>query len=177
MGNKNCPTGKINMAKQDIIRAFFFAVFFAIGSAAVVASMLSKELLDHYKNRQVLADAIVIRDKLKAIDEDYDVLREQFEKDPNMIDRIAHVELGTGVKDANIVYPSVRAEDTVIIKQALEQISKEKTQKQPIPEWVIRSTEPKKKMTLFAAGSILILISFACFGPIESQKSLKKKDL
>ncbi|MBL7107098.1 MAG: hypothetical protein ISS77_05785 [Phycisphaerae bacterium] len=155
------------------MRSVFFAIFFTIGSAAIVAAILSNELLEHYKNCQLLKNSILTRDKLKGICDDYDVLLEQFENDPNIIDRITTVQLGTERNDPNTHYPKAAAEDILLIKKALQEFEKQTSDEQLAPQWLTRSTEPKKRLTLFVAGSFLILTSLICFGTPKRGKSRK----
>ncbi|MDD5063611.1 MAG: hypothetical protein PHQ35_02475 [Phycisphaerae bacterium] len=151
------------MQMQNILRTFLFVVFFGIGTAALTASSLYDDLLRYYRNQQLLRSAEETLNKLKALNADYDALLKQLEENPGLVNRIAPATLGIESNDANTVYPKVTAEQMDAARKVLAEDSKQQGGAE-IPQWIIRCSEPSRRITLFSAGAFLILISFVCFG-------------
>ncbi|MHC4114764.1 MAG: hypothetical protein ACYSSL_05530, partial [Planctomycetota bacterium] len=107
------------MWKQEILRVLFFVVFFAIGAASLSGAIVCDELLDYYRNRQILKSAEENTDRLKSLIADYNVLLQQFEDNPKIFERIAPAMLGTESADSNAVYPKATAELLAATKTAL----------------------------------------------------------
>ena len=155
------------MLRQNIIRAFLFIAFFSIGAAALSVSILCVELRSYYEDLQVEAGEQAKIQQWKSLDGDYDVLLEQFEKDPNLVRRIAPAALGSEPADSEAVYPEVRAEQLAAAKEVLAEETGEQAVGPVIPRWLIRVNEPHRRIVLFFAGAVLVLISFICFGPAK----------
>jgi hypothetical protein len=158
---------------RNFIRTLLFIIFFSIGAGSLSISLLSVEILNYYRNKQLLTEAEETLDKLESLNTDYQKLLEQLDKDPNLIERIGPATLGTKPPtDANTVYPRVRAEELVAAKKALTM--NRNTGKTPaVPDWLTRCTDPRRRILLFISGGFLILISFIFFG--TSQKENKSK--
>ncbi len=152
------------MRRQNILQTFLFVVFFGIGAAALSGSVLCDDLLRYYHNRQLLKTAEELRDRLKSLNDDYDAILQQLQKDPNLIKRIAPATLGTEPADANAVYPEVTAEQLAAARRALTEDSSRKAAEPVVPRWLTRCSKPPQRFILFLAGAFLILISFICFG-------------
>ena len=154
------------MVRQKIIRAFFFAFFFAAGSAAVATAILCDELAGYWRAKGVLVDERVFTEKLESLDADYDALLGQIESDPNLLRYIAPATLGTELAEPDTAYPQATAEQLAEVRQALAAEAK-----QPVgsttPRWLQRCLEPRRKAVLFMAGAFLIIISFICFGTVR----------
>jgi len=153
------------MQRQNILRTLLFVVFFSIGTAALAGSILCYDLLRYYRNKQVLRSAEETLNKLKSLNADYDALLKQLEENPGLLERIAPATLGTEPADANTVYPKVTAEQLDAARKVLAEDSKQQPSRAEMPEWIIRCSEPSKRIILFSAGALLILVSFICFGP------------
>jgi hypothetical protein len=162
------------MQGRNVIRMILFVIFFSIGAASLGISVLCDDLVQYYRNRQMLKVTRQSLNRLEALNTDYDVLLEQLEKDPNLVKRLAPATLGTEPEDANAVYPRVTAEQLAIVHQALEQDPNDLSAGLMLPEWLTRCSEPRRRITLFIAGSVLILISFTCFVP--SKLTAKKEE-
>ncbi len=155
------------MQIQRIIRALCFVVFFSVGAAAMCGSILCDEIVGYYNNRLLLAAAKETSRRLESLNTDYDILLQQLRDDPNLLDRIAPVTLGIETsEDSDTVYPAVRAEELAAARRALTERTGELGAEQS-PEWLERASEPRKRISLFLAGTFLILISFAFFGSKE----------
>jgi hypothetical protein len=155
------------MQRQNILRMFLFVVFFGIGTAAVAASILYDDLLGYYRNKQLLRSAEETLDKLESLNADYDALLKQLEENPSTLDRIAPATLGTEPNEPNTVYPKVTAEQLDAARKVLAKDLEQQQSKAEVPEWIVRCSEPSKRIILFLAGAFLILISFICFGPAK----------
>lgn len=156
------------MQKQNIIRAFLFAFFFSIGAAVFSYSILCDELLAYYRNKELLSEAEESLKKLKSLNVDYDVLLNELEKDPNLIRRIGPATLGTEPEDTGVIYPQARAEELAAARKILTEDSKSNRAKSRVAVWLERCNEPYRRVILFLAGALLIIISLVCFGPAQS---------
>jgi hypothetical protein len=155
------------MQGQNVIRTILFVIFFSIGAASLGISILCDDLVQYYRNRQLLRVTQQSVNRLKSLNTDYDVLLEQLEKDPNLIKRLAPATLGTEPEDANAIYPRATPEQLAAARMALTEDSNDQSAGPMLPEWLTRCSEPRRRMTLFVAGSVLILISFTCFAPAK----------
>jgi hypothetical protein len=161
------------MQRLNVIRTILFVIFFSIGAASLGVSILCDDLVQYYRNRQLLRVTQQSVNRLKLLNTDYDILLEQLKKDPNLVKRLAPATLGTEPEDANAVYPRATPEQLAAAHKALMEYQKDQSDAAMLPEWLTRCSEPRRRMTLFVAGSVLILISFTCFTPIK--KTPKKE--
>ncbi len=152
-----------------------FVIFFSIGAASLSISVLCDDLVQYYRNRQLLKVTQQSVDRLKSLNTDYDILLEQLEKDPNLVKRLAPATLGTEPEDANAVYPRATPEQLAAARKALMEDQKDQSDAAMLPEWLTRCSEPRRRMTLFIAGSVLVLISFSCFTPAKQHPAKKKQ--
>jgi len=156
-----------------------FLVFFGIGTASLSASILCDDLLQYYRNRHLLKAAEQYLERLESLNTDYDLLLRQLEKDPNLVKRIAPAALGIEPEDANAIYPRATAEQLAAARKALEE-DQGNRQDEPcptlggVPKWLSRCSEPRRRITLFLAGTGLILISLICFGPAKQAQQTPK---
>jgi hypothetical protein len=157
------------MQRQNIIRAFFFVVFFSIGAAALSASILFADLLQYYNNRELLKAEKELPNRLRSLNVDYDALLQQLRNDPKLLKRIANVTLGKDDNDANTIYPKATAEQLAAAKKALTEETSAEPAETTLPQWLTRCREPRRRTILFFAGTGLILISFICFGPVREK--------
>jgi hypothetical protein len=157
------------------MRTFFFILFFSIGAASLGVSVLCEDLIQYYQNRQLARGAEESLEKLKSLNDDYDVLLKSIsEEDPNLVKRIAPAALGNVQQDSNTVYPRATAEQLAAARRALTEPNKpagesptSENTEPAIPRWLSRCSKPVKRMAIFFSGITLILISFICFGPAK----------
>lgn len=167
------------MCGENIIRAFLFIVFFGIGATALSGSILFDDVIQYYRNQQLLEDARQSLDQLESLNADYDVLLTQLGEDPNLFKRIAPVTLGVGRQEPNTVYPSATIEQLAAARKALAKQPAGAQRQTPgggynresardssgtIPVWLSRCGEPRRRLMLFLTGAALVLVSFVCFG-------------
>lgn len=143
-----------------------FVVFFGIGTAALATATLYDDLVRYYQNKQFLRSEEETLKKLESLNADYDALLKQLKEDPALLERLAPATLGTEPNEPNTVYPKVTAEQLDAARKVLAKDS-EQPSGVKVPEWIIRCSEPSRRITLFSAGALLILISFICFGPLK----------
>ena len=154
------------MNKPDIIRIPFFILFFSIGASALGLSVLCEDLVKYFRNIQLKESAEKSIEKLRRFNEDYGALLKNIEEDPNFIKRIAPVVSGSEHLDTNAAYPKATARELAEARKAF--IDPNEQNIEPvIPEWLSRSCEPQKRMTLFISGIVLMMISFVCFRPLK----------
>ncbi len=151
------------MRGQNILRTFLFVLFFLIGASAVSLSILSGELLQYYAGIEAEETSEELTERLESLNTDYEVLLEQFEKDPELIKRVAAATLGTRSEETNTVYPKVAPEQLDAARKALTEALNERSAGPAIPRWLVRCSEPNRRVVLFFAGGFLILISFIWF--------------
>jgi len=161
------------MQMQNVIRTILFAFFFSSGAASLGGSILCDDLVQYYRNRQLLKAAQQYLDRLNSLNTDYDGLLRQLETDPNLVKRIAPAALGTKLQDANTVYPRATARQLAAARKALAEAPSRYQTEPTMPTWLRRLREPRRRIMLFFAGAGLILTSFICFAPVgnKPQKS------
>jgi len=155
------------MQRQNVIRAFLFVVFFSVGAAALGGSTLCDYLAGHYRNKHFLKEAQELSERLDSLNADYDALLRRLEEDPNLIKRIAPVTLGSEREDVQTVYPKATAEQLAAARKVLAAEVKKDPNEPVMPRWLVRCSEPRRRIMLFVCGAALILISFVCFGPAK----------
>lgn len=155
------------MQRQNVIRAFLFVVFFSVGAAALGGSILCEDLARHYRNKHFLKEAKELSERLDSLNADYDALLRRLEEDPNLIKRIAPVTLGAEHEDVQTAYPKATDEQLAVSRKALEKEVERDLNEPVIPKWLVRCSEPRRRIMLFVCGAALILISFVCFGPAK----------
>ncbi len=159
------------MQRRNFIRMILFVVFFSIGAASLSISILCDDLVKYYRTKRQLMVTQQDNKKIKSISADYDVVIEKWEKDPNrQAKRLAPATLGAEPEDPNTVYPRATPEEIAAARQTLETDPNDLFDTPALPNWLTRSSEPRRRITLFIAGSFLILISFTCFTPPRQSK-------
>jgi hypothetical protein len=161
------------MQRQNILRTLLFVIFFSIGTAALAGAILCDDLLRYYRDKQLLRSAEETLNKLESLNADYDALLKQLEENPSLLERIAPATLGTEPADANTVYPKVTAEQLDATRKVLAADLEQQPSRTEMPGWVVRCNEPSRRIVLFLAGALLILISFMCFGTVEKRSKSK----
>ena len=155
------------MQRQNILRTFLFIIFFGIGATALSGSILCDDLVRYYHNRHLLKVKPEGTNRLESLIADYDALLVQLEKDPNLVKRIAPATLGTKPDDEEAIYPKATEEQLNAARKVLVQDSNRQVNEPMIPVWLARCSKPPQRITLFLAGTSLILISFMFFGPAK----------
>ena len=151
------------MQRQGILHLLLFVVFFSVGAAALGAAVLCDDFIQYCRNRSLLQEAEASVKQLESLNAEYDALLQELEKDPNLLQRIVPVTLGTEPNDPNTAYPRARAGELAIARKAMLAEAEEEPPAPTIPLWLQRCSDPPKRITLFIAGASLILISLVCF--------------
>jgi len=158
----------VYMQGQNIIRTLLFIVFFGVGAASVGGSLLCDDLIRYYRNRQILRQAKELTGRLESLNADYEALLIKLEDDPNLIERLAPAALGADHNDPNTVYPRATAQQLIDAKKKLADAAEQEPNEPPMPACLIRCREPRLRISLFACGTALIVLSFICFGPAKT---------
>ncbi|MBL7154209.1 MAG: hypothetical protein ISS79_10875 [Phycisphaerae bacterium] len=156
------------MQGQNFIRTLLFVVFFGIGAAAMCASVLCDDFVRHYRNKHFLRQAERLTEKLESLNDDYDALLMQLEDDPNLIKRLAPAAIGADHTDPGTIYPRATARELAEAKKVLAEVAEAEPNEPPMPRWLMRCEEPRRRIYLFLCGAALILVSFVCFRPLKT---------
>ncbi len=159
------------MQARNVMRVSVFIVFFGIGVAALGGSALCPDLIRYYHSKNLLNKAQTSLDTLELLNADYDALLHQLQQDPNLVRRIAPATLGAEPEDQNAVYPEATVKQLTFARKALTKHTKQYPTELAAPTWLIRCSEPRRRMALFLAGAGLILISIMYFGPVKESPS------
>ena len=172
----SCALTHLNtMQRRNFIRLILFVVFFSVGAASLGISILCDDLVQYYRNKRQLTVEQQSINRIKSWIADYDVAIEQLEDDPNRVRRLAPATLGTKPEDANAVYPRATQEELAKAHQTSPQDPNEQSESPMLPNWLTRCSEPRRRITLFIAGSFLVLISFTCFTPAKQPTKKEKR--
>ncbi len=153
------------MLRQGIFHLFFFVIFFSVGAVSLGVAVLCDDFVQYCHNKHLVRQAELSVQHLKSLNADYDGLLEQLEKNPDLLKRIAPVTLGTQPADPCAIYPKARAEELAVARRAVVAQTEQASTEASIPGWLLRCSEPTKRIALFIAGAGLILISLVCFTP------------
>jgi hypothetical protein len=159
------------MGMQKFIRLFWFIIFFSVGAGALSLSILATDLMHYYQNKQLFKQSQNYHTHLESLNTDYDILLQQLENDPNIFKRIAPAALGTQPADTESISPKVTPEQLEMAREALKYTDTQQTEQPPIPNWLERTIDPRRRTVLFLCGAILILIAFIWFGPVKQLKN------
>ena len=155
------------MQGQNVIRTLLFVIFFSIGAAAMAASVLCDDFVRHYRKKHYLGQAERLTAKLESLNDDYDAVLMRLQDDPNLIKRLAPAALGTDPVDANTIFPRATPRELAEAKKALAKASQAEPNEPALPAWLERCRQPRQRISLFAAGAALILLSFVCFSRMK----------
>lgn len=144
------------------MRAILFTIFFSVGALGLALAMLADEFVAAYKSRASLERNVESLAQLELLIDDFQALTEQLQADPNMVQRVAAVTLGTDPNDPNTAYPHAQAAELEAARQAIEDTEEPQTD-DVLPEWLERITEPSRRWALLLAGGFLVLLSFMLF--------------
>jgi hypothetical protein len=158
------------MQRQGILYILLFVVFFSIGAAALGAAVLCDDFIQYCRNKSLLQEGETSIKRLESLNAEYDALLQELEKDPNLLQRIVPVTLGTEPNDPNTAYPKARSGELAIARKALLAQAEEEPAVPTIPVWLQRCSEPPKRITLFIAGASLVLISMVCFTSADTEE-------
>ncbi len=154
---------------QTLIRLVAFVVMFGVGTSAIGLSALCDDLLHYYRNQQALVIMEQQIDSLRSLNGIHDALLLRIDSDPEIIQKIAPAVLGMKREDPNTVYPIAGVEELDAAEQTLIEHNKAQKAVPTLPDWLVRTSEYRRRIGLFLAGAILVLVSFACFGLIKRE--------
>ena len=147
-----------------LLRYVLFCVFFAIGTASIVMSIMAEEIRALHSNKTLVASIRKDNDKIISLTEKYDSQIRLIRKDPNILYRLNRVTLGMAHEDDETAIPTVSEQQLANASRALlEKLRPRPENSATAPVWLQRCCLPKSRMILFSAGSALILIAFVFF--------------
>jgi hypothetical protein len=159
------------MRTRNAIQAVLFVLFFSIGAASLSSSILCDDLVQYYRDKELLGQAQESLDRLRSLNADYDLLLARLEADPNLYKRLVPATLGPdpNLHDPNTVYPRAKAEQLAAARRALmgEPNEAAGVADTTMPKWLSRASEPRRRTMLFICGVVLILTSFVSFRPAK----------
>lgn len=158
------------MQTHGILRFLVFVIFFSSGAAALGGAVLCDDFIQYCHNKHLVRQAELSIERLQTLNADYDALLQQLESNPDLLQRIAPVTLGTRVEDPNTVYPKAKARELAIARKALADQADDESTEASIPMWLRRCSDPAKRIVLFISGASLVLISMVCFTSSEDEE-------
>lgn len=147
------------MRNFNIINAILFVLFFSIGAAILSVSVLSEEWVRLCQNKGIVRRAEQDIEKLEQLNEDYRILLEYIDSDPNFAERLAGPVLGTESNDPNTTRLKGTPRQLDAARIALAEPQKET--KNDVPDWLKRCND--NRLVLFICGAVLTLIAFLFF--------------
>jgi len=162
---------------EKFYRAVFFSIFSAVGVLSVSLAVLGPEWKELYKIKAATIQSEQNNAKIEQLLEDHQALISLINMDPNILARLAPVELGEeGVEDANSPVVRLTADTVAQAKAVLDGIDSQESHKvveSKVPAWLLRATSQSSRIVLFASGAGLILVSFVCFSSPARKKTAK----
>lgn len=160
-----------------VIRFVCFCIFFTIGAGTITFSiLLEPELTTYYRNRQTLAQIEAENKKIEDLTQKYQMQIDLIRQEPNLLRRLERVTFGKALQTPEKQMPPVNPDKN--LQQAAKSVLAEmETQPEPspLPDWLQRCIQPNIRISLFLAGSGLVLITFLFFGSPSAQKSTGRK--
>jgi hypothetical protein len=154
---------------EKFYRALFFSIFSAVGVLSVSLAVLGPEWKGLYKIKAAAIQSEQNNTKITQLLTDHQELINLIKTDPNILRRLAQVELGVDPNDPNTVAAKITSDCLSEAKAVLEQPQDPALVAQQTPSWLLRATLNSSRIVLFAAGAGLILVSFVCFSAPESK--------
>lgn len=139
-------------------------VFFAVGILSIALAVLGREWKSLYQLKAAVVQTEQNNRKIEDIIKDHQILSSQIEADANILRRIAPLTLGEQVQEPNQPAVKITADTLARAKAILRQQSQDNSLGPEVPAWLQRCTAANGRITLFAAGAGLVVVSFACFG-------------
>jgi len=156
---------------EKFYRAVFFSIFAAVGLGAVALAVLGPEWKNLYRLKAARALSEQNNEKISRLLADHQELINLINTDPNVLKRLAAVELGQDVNDPNAIAAQITADYLSQAKIVVEDIENPTTAVPQAPGWLIRTTLNSSRIVLFAAGTGLVLVSFVCFSAPQSKNA------
>ncbi len=160
---------------EKFYRAVFFSIFAAVGIAAVTLAVLGPEWKNLYKLKAARALSEQNNTKITRLLADHQELINLINTDPNVLKRLAAVELGKDANEPDVIAAQITSDLLSQAKVVVEDVENPGTIVPQPPRWLLRATPNSSRIILFAAGAGLILVSFVCFSTPED-KTARKSD-
>jgi hypothetical protein len=163
---------------EKFYRAAFFSLFAAVGLLAVSLAVLGPEWKNLYRIKAAAALSEQNNTKITRLLADHQELINLINTDPNVLRRLAEVELGQDVNDPNAIAAKITADYLSQAKLVVDGVENPDIAVPQAPHWLIRATLSSSRIVLFASGAGLVLVSFVCFSapPTQPQKTARKSE-
>mgnify|MGYP001247370282 CR=1 FL=1 len=163
---------------EKFYRAALFSVCSAIGILAIALAAIGPEWKNYYKIKAAAVQSEKNNAKIAQLLADHDELIKLINTDPNILTRLAPIELGIEPNDPNTVAPVLTSDYLAQARVVVEQSFSDKITGEQIPSWLLRATLNSSRIVLFASGAGLMLVSFVCFSaPASNAHSPRRKDI
>lgn len=147
---------------EKFYRAALFSVCAALGILAITVAVLGPEWKNYYKLKAATIQSEKSNEKITQLLTDHQDLINLIKSDPNVLMRLAPVELGIDPNDPNTISAKITKDSLLKAKAVLEQAD-DQTYAELVPNWLVRATLYSSRIILFSAGAGLILVAFVCF--------------
>ncbi len=152
-----------------LLRFVLFCLFFTIGASAIVLSVLTDELVNYYRNRDLPNRIEADNQRIRDLSSRYDQQIQQIRTDPSLLQRLERITFRTTQSAGdNTIVPVASDEQLAAAREALLKNLESSDQPSQLPHWLVRMADEvngiKNRLMLFLAGMGLILVTFIFFG-------------
>lgn len=145
------------------VRYILFCSFFALGAGAIAFSLLTPEILNYCRNKELVKQINITNEKIKSLTDQYESQIQLIKNEPNILTRLRTVTLGQSPESSDTAYPKLSNQQlTAAAKAILSEPSAPLSQPKG-PEWIQRCAKKNAAITLFFAGAGLIIVAFVFF--------------
>jgi len=153
------------------LRFVCFCIFFTIGAAAIVLSILIEpEIGTYYQNRLHLARIDEANARIRRLTEDYDTQIRNLREDPQRLVMLQAITFRQKPVTDGAVLPKASDEKLNAAKEALLREIAQQENQALTPAWVLRVAEPRNRQVTFTAGAALVLTTFIFFGSVPIRR-------
>lgn len=152
-----------------LLRFVLFCLFFTVGASAIVLSVLTDEIVNYYRTRDLPDRIEADNQRIRDLSNRYDQQLEQIRSDPDLLKRLEQITFHTtGTAGDNTVVPVASDEQLAAAREALFKNLQSNDQPSQLPHWLLRMADEvngiKNRLMLFLAGMGLVLVTFIFFG-------------
>jgi len=153
-----------------LIRFLWFCLFFSAGLGAMtLAILVEPELVNYYLSRRALDEIYAQNEKIKGLTDQYIAQINLIEQEPKVLDRIRVLAFNQPPQREDTIFPRGDNQQLRQKTQALfDQLEQKQNAPRPLPAWLQRCIQPNIRRALFAAGAVLVLLTFMFFGAPRS---------
>ncbi len=160
-----------------VLSIFFlvFCAFFGAGTIGMVLSFLVRtEVTDYFQSREMLEKTNRDNQKIRDMIDQYKSQISLIERDPNVLIRLQQITLGQMPTQEDTVYPADYNLKLAALARKVIEESEPADPNEQLPQWVIRTIQPRYRTALLLAGAGLILLAFMFFTGPRAVRPRKK---